>query len=126
MMMRTLFSHLLLPVIPGLQESIISKYWTKFNSFKTSIDDDENIILTSTTFSFKAVSDYNNKITVFPTIPALESWFGNKPFIKHLCQFDCIEYHRLPDEIITKGQKISIRSIKCCIVGYIGNQIYRF
>src|SRR5437762_2331306 len=54
-----------------------------------------------------------------------EAWFGNKPSIKHLRQFGCIAFHRLPDEIITKGQKISPRSIKCCLVGYIGNRIYR-
>ena len=54
-----------------------------------------------------------------------EAWFGNKPSINHLRQFGCIAYHRLPDEVITPGQKINPRSIKCCLVGYIGNQIYR-
>src|SRR5437762_8751909 len=59
--------------VPGLQESIVSKYWMKSKGFKTSMDDDENIILTSTTSNFKAVSDYSNKMTIFLKIRALES-----------------------------------------------------
>ena len=54
-----------------------------------------------------------------------EAWFGKKPSLKHLRQFGCVAFHRVPDEIITKGAKLDPRSIKCCLLGYIGNRLYR-
>ena len=35
--------------VPGLEESIISKYWTKKHGLDTTLDENENFILTSTT-----------------------------------------------------------------------------
>ena len=32
---------------------------------------------------------------------------------------------RVPTEIITQGNKLELRSVKCCLLGYIGNRIYR-
>ena len=67
--------HLLPDVwyVPKLSESIISKYWMKQHGLITTLDEDENIIITSTTrgSTFKAKSQYINRITVFPTVTYL-------------------------------------------------------
>src|ERR1700733_4173058 len=54
-----------------------------------------------------------------------EVWFGKKPSIDHLRQFGCVAFHRIPTKIITEGAKLDPRSVKCCLLGYIGNHIYR-
>ena len=54
-----------------------------------------------------------------------QAWFGKRPSLKHLRQFGCVAYHRIPDEVITKGAKPDPRGLKCCFLGYIGNRLYR-
>jgi Reverse transcriptase (RNA-dependent DNA polymerase)/Integrase core domain/gag-polypeptide of LTR copia-type len=60
-------------LVPGLDDSIISKHWTKQHGLKTSLDDQENIVLVSNDpkSSFKAITQSIGKITVFPHIQAL-------------------------------------------------------
>ena len=48
-----------------------------------------------------------------------------KPSIDHLRQFGCVAFHRIPTKIITEGAKLDPRSVKCCLLGYIGNHMYR-
>ena len=54
-----------------------------------------------------------------------EHWFGKKPGLNHLRRFGCVAFHRIPTKVITEGAKIDPRSVKCCLLGYIGNHIYR-
>ena len=60
-------------LIPGLDDSIISKHWIKQHGLKTSLDDQENIILVfnDPKSSFKATTQSIGKITVLPHIQAL-------------------------------------------------------
>jgi hypothetical protein len=60
-------------LVPGLDDSIISKHWTKQHGLKTSLDDQENIVLVSNDpkSSFKATTQSIGKITVLPQIQAL-------------------------------------------------------
>ena len=60
-------------LVPGLDDSIISKHWTKQHGLKTSLDDQENIVLASNDpkSSFKAITRSIGKITVFPRVQAL-------------------------------------------------------
>ena len=60
-------------LVPGLDDSIISKHWIKQHGLKTSLDDQENIVLVSNDpkSSFKATTQSIGKITVFPHIQAL-------------------------------------------------------
>jgi hypothetical protein len=53
-----------------------------------------------------------------------EAWFGKQPKLSHLCRFGRIAFHRILTEIITKGAKADPCAIKCCLLGYIGNQVY--
>jgi hypothetical protein len=54
-----------------------------------------------------------------------EVWVGKKPALDHLRRFGCVVFHRIPTKIITEGAKADPRSVKCCLLGYIGNHIYR-
>jgi len=54
-----------------------------------------------------------------------EHWFGKKPGLNHRRRFGCIAFHRIPTKVITEGEKIDPRSVKCCLLGYISNHIYR-
>jgi len=54
-----------------------------------------------------------------------EAWFGKKPCTSHLRQFGCVAYARIPTKVIGNGNKPAPRSIKCCMLGYIGNRMYR-
>jgi hypothetical protein len=54
-----------------------------------------------------------------------EAWFGKPPQLDHLRRFSCVAFHRIPTEVITKGAKADARAVKCCLLGYIGNRIYR-
>jgi hypothetical protein len=60
-------------LVPGLNDSIISKHWTKQHGLTTTLDDQENIIFTSNNpkSTFKATTQSIGKITVFPHIQAL-------------------------------------------------------
>src|SRR5271169_5477266 len=60
--------------VPGIQESILSAFNTRFNNLKTTMDNDENFIITSKVpgSSFSATTTYNNKMAVLPTIRTLK------------------------------------------------------
>ena len=60
-------------LVPGLNDSIISKHWTKQHGLITSLDNQENIVLTSNDpkSTFKATTQSIGKITVFPHVQAL-------------------------------------------------------
>ena len=58
-------------LVPGLNDSIISKQWTKQHGLRTSLDSQENIVLQSNKTKFKATTQSIGKITVFPHIRAL-------------------------------------------------------
>ena len=60
-------------LVPGLDDSIISKHWTKQYGLKTSLDDQENIVLVSIDpkSTFKATTQSIGKITVLPHVQAL-------------------------------------------------------
>jgi len=60
-------------LVPGLNDSIISKHWTKQHGLSTSLDDQENIVLASNDprSTFKATTQSIGKITVFPHVQAL-------------------------------------------------------
>ena len=59
--------------VPGLTESIISKHWTQSQGLKTSLDIDENIILTATTpgSTFKITTAEIDRLTVFPNLTCI-------------------------------------------------------
>lgn len=59
--------------VPGIQESILSAFSTRFNNLKTTVDDNENFILTSKVpgSSFSATTAYTNKMAILPTIRTL-------------------------------------------------------
>jgi Reverse transcriptase (RNA-dependent DNA polymerase)/gag-polypeptide of LTR copia-type len=52
-----------------------------------------------------------------------QAWFGTAPSIDHFRQFGCVAYAKSPQ--IPRGNKLEPRSIKCCLLGFIGNRIYR-
>ena len=54
-----------------------------------------------------------------------EAWFNVRPTISHFRQFGCLAFARIPAKIITPSNKIAPRSLQCCLLGYIGNKIYR-
>ena len=54
-----------------------------------------------------------------------EAWFGKKPSISHFRQFGCVAYARIPTKVIGEGNKPAPRSVKCCLLGYVGNRMYR-
>jgi hypothetical protein len=60
-------------LVPGLNDSIISKHWTKQHGLTTSLDDQENIVLASNNpnSTFKATTQSIGKITVLPHVQAL-------------------------------------------------------
>src|SRR5438046_7196464 len=60
-------------LVPGLNDFIISKHWTKQHGLTTSLDDQENIILASNDpkSTFKATTQSIGKITVLPHVQAL-------------------------------------------------------
>ena len=61
-------------LVPGLNDSIISKHWTKQHGLTTTLDDQENIILRSNNpkSTFKTTTQSIGKITVFPHVQALQ------------------------------------------------------
>jgi Integrase core domain. len=60
--------------VPQLEDSIISKHWTKLQNLKTTLDDDEEIILSSTIpgSSFCMQSQSINRITTFINVRCLQ------------------------------------------------------
>src|SRR5204863_6117040 len=61
-------------LVPGLNDSILSKHWTKEHGLTTTLDDQENIVLASNDpkSTFKATTQSIGKITVLPHVQALE------------------------------------------------------
>jgi hypothetical protein len=57
--------------VPGLEDSIISKHWTKKQGLKTTIDDDEEITLSSKS-GFKIKTSSIHRISAFPDVKTLE------------------------------------------------------
>ena len=59
--------------VPGLSDSIISKHWTQSQGLKTSLDANENVILTSTIpgSTFKVTTASLDRLTVFPTLTCI-------------------------------------------------------
>ena len=62
---------------------------------------------------------------IFGGISPHEKYFDFKPSIKHLQPFGYIAYIKIPTSLIPKGNKTAPRSIEGCLLGYIGNSIYR-
>ena len=60
-------------LVPGLNDSIISKHWTKQHGLTTTLDDQENIVLSSNNpeSTFKTITQSIGKITVLPQVRAL-------------------------------------------------------
>src|SRR5271167_670204 len=60
--------------VPGIQESIISAFHTRSNSLKTTMDDNENFVITSRILGshFTATTTYMNRMAIFTTIQALQ------------------------------------------------------
>src|SRR5271170_4404455 len=60
--------------VPGIQESIISAFNTRFNNLKTSMDDNENFVISSKApgSSFSATTTYTNKMAVLTTVKTVK------------------------------------------------------
>jgi hypothetical protein len=58
--------------VPGLGDSIISKYWTKNCGLTTSLDQDENFVLTAPTSSFTITTTNVGKMSVFQNLKVAE------------------------------------------------------
>jgi hypothetical protein len=67
-------THTLLDVwyVPGLNDSIISKNWTKHSGLQTSMDTDENFHLRSHTSPFHVSSTTVDKISVISNLKVIE------------------------------------------------------
>ena len=67
-------THTLLDVwyVPGLNDSIISKNWTKHSGLQTSMDADENFHLRSQTSPFHVSSTTVDKISVIANLKVIE------------------------------------------------------
>ena len=58
-----------------------------------------------------------------PDTTPFDDWHGFQPDISHLRPFGCVAYAKIPVEI--DGGKLSLRSIKCVLIGYFGRDAYR-
>jgi hypothetical protein len=79
-------NHTLIDVwyVPGLNDSIISKNWTKHSGLITTMDQDENFHLRSRTSPFHIVSSTVGKISVFEDIKTLEYPSSHPPTALHI------------------------------------------
>ena len=122
----------------GIKYEITSPYSSSLNGIverlnRTLFDMVRPILITSslpTSFWAEAI-DTANKIwnrlptKIFGDISPHEKYFNFKPTIKHLQPFRCIAYVKILTPLIPKGNKTAPRSIEGCLIGYIGNSIYR-
>jgi hypothetical protein len=83
---RNYNNHTLIDVcyVPGLNDSIISKNWTKHSGLITTMDQDENFHLQSRTLPFHIVSRTVGKISVFEDIKSLEYPSSHPPTALHI------------------------------------------
>src|SRR5271169_3887344 len=67
-------THTLLDVwyVPGLNDSIISKNWTKHSGLRTTMDENENFQLRSTTSRFHITSTNIGKISIIKNLKVVE------------------------------------------------------
>jgi hypothetical protein len=58
--------------VPGLGDSIISKYWTRHCGLITSLDKDENFVLTTPYSDFKVTTESVGKMSIFRNLKVAE------------------------------------------------------
>ena len=96
-------------LVPGLNDSIISKHWTKQHGLTTTLDDQENIVLASNNpkSTFKTTTQSIGKITVLPQVQALVY----QPKSAYTITTAPQRHSRIPIPIPSKSQSISTTSI---------------
>ena len=57
--------------VPLLQDSIISKQWTKNSNLQTMMDVNENIVLKSTISNFITITQTIDGMTIFPSLTTI-------------------------------------------------------
>jgi gag-polypeptide of LTR copia-type/Integrase core domain len=74
--------------VPELGESIISKHWTRENGLITSLDENENFILSSSdpTSNFRVVTQSVNQMTVLPSLTAIPNTQAKAHAITASCE----------------------------------------